>query len=157
MNRLLLALIGLGMALRIDANECSSLNAVEWVIGEWQATPGQVVIREQWQRVSETTFEGESVTTSLVDGEVANHESLRLLEMSDGVFYLAKVTHEDLPVPFRLTECSNDIFVFENADHDAPQRLIYTLMQASGSGKSELEVRLEGDGMKDFSLIFTRP
>jgi hypothetical protein len=139
------------------AEECRSLTLVEWVLGEWTATPGKVVIHEQWHRVSDDTFEGESVTRSLTDDELVNYESLRLVAMSDGVFYIAKVTDNDLPVPFRLTQCSEALAVFENPLHDAPQRLIYRLLKGSDSGAPELEVRLEGDGMNDFSLWFHRP
>ncbi len=136
------------------AEECRTLDVVEWVLGEWTTTPGRVVIRENWHRVSDQTFEGESTAVSVADGEIVNYETLRLVTMSDGVFYLAKVSHNDLPVPFRLTQCSDASAVFENPAHDAPQRLIYRLLEVSGSGDTELEVRVEGDGMNDFSLRF---
>ena len=87
-------------------------------------------VRKRWHRISDATFEGESITNSVTDGEVVNFEMLRLVEMSDSVFYIAKVTHNDLPVPFRLTQCSDGIAVFENPDHDAPQRVIYRLLDA---------------------------
>ena len=90
----------------------------------------------------------------MADDEVVNYETLRLVAMSDGVFYIAKVTHNDLPVPFRLTQCSEGVAVFENPAHDAPRRLIYRVLDVSAPGGAELEVRLEGNGMNDFSLWF---
>ena len=156
MNRLLTIFLCLGLTLSAGAEECRSLSAVEWVLGKWTTSPNRVVIREYWYRVSDTTFEGESTTKSVTDGEVVNYETLRLVAMSDSVFYIAKVTHNDLPVPFRLTQCSDGIAIFESPDHDAPQRLIYRLLDASAPGAPELEVRLEGDAMKDFSLLFHR-
>jgi hypothetical protein len=54
-------------------------------------------------------------------------EDLRLLAMGGGVFYVSKVTHNELPVAFRLTSCTDGFFVFENAAHDFPRRLEYRL------------------------------
>lgn len=157
--RILIALLVLpGPMSASGAEVCRSLDAVEWVLGEWTTAPTRIVIRESWRRVSDATFEGEGVTTSVADGRVINHEALRLVVMSDGVFYIAKVTDNDLPVPFRLTRCSDGIAVFENPAHDAPQRLVYRPLGASAQGRApEMEVRLEGDGMDGFSLFFTRP
>lgn len=133
------------------------MSAVDWILGDWTTSPNGVVIHEQWHRVSDVTFEGDSTAKSVNDGEIVNYETLRLVAMSDGVFYIAKVTHNDLPVPFRLTQCSDRIAVFENPDHDAPQRLIYRRTDASTPGGPDLEVTLEGAGMKSFSLLFHRP
>jgi hypothetical protein len=157
MKRLLVIFCCLGLTSPAGAEECRSLDVVEWILGEWTTFPNRVVIREYWHRVSDATFEGESITRSVTDDEVVNYETLRLVAMSDGVFYVAKVTHNDLPVPFRLTQCSEGIAVFENPLHDAPQRLIYRLLDVSATDAPELEVRLEGDGMNDFSLLLHRP
>ena len=53
-------------------------------------------------------------------------------------------------------ECRS-LDVFENPAHDAPQRLIYRLLGTSTPGAPELEVRVEGGEMDDFSLLFHRP
>lgn len=136
------------------ADECRSLSVVEWILGEWTTSPNRVFTHEVWHRVSDATFEGESTTKTVTSDEVVNYETLRLVAMSDGVFYIAKVTHNDLPVPFRLTKCSKNFAVFENPVHDAPQRLIYRLLDNSTQGAQALEVRVEGDEMNDFSLVF---
>jgi hypothetical protein len=152
----LLAISCLSLAFPVGAEECGSLEAVEWVLGEWEAPLGRVVIREHWNRASDATFEGESVTKSLTDNEIVNFESLRLVSMSDSVFYIAKVTDNELPVPFWLIRCSEGIAVFENPLHDAPRRLIYRLLEEAAQDTAQMEVRLEGDEMDDFSLLFHR-
>ena len=156
MKRLLVIFYCLFSASLAGAEECRSLEAVEWFLGEWQSSPGRVVIREYWHRVSDATFEGESITKLVSTDEIVNYETLRLVSMSGSVFYIAKVTENDLAVPFRLTRCSEGIAVFENPDHNAPQRLIYKLLDGSAPDAPDLEVRLEGDGMNDFSLFFHR-
>lgn len=158
MNRRFVLLICVWLTSSAGAEECGSLDVVEWVLGEWTTSPARVVIREHWHRVSDATFEGDSTTTSVADERVVHYETLRIVAMSDEVFYIAKVPENDLPVPFRLVQCSEDIAVFENLAHAAPQRLIYKLLDASVPGNgAEMEVTLEGDSMKNFSLLFHRP
>ncbi len=156
MKRLLAIFFCLCLTSPAGAEECRSLEAVEWFLGEWESSLSRVVIREYWHRTSDATFEGESVTKSLTNDEVVNYESLRLVSMADSVFYIAKVTHNELPVPFRLTRCAEGIAVFENRFHDAPQRLIYRLLEGIAPDAPELEVTLEGDEMDNFSLLFRR-
>lgn len=156
MKKLSTVLICLWLTNSASAEECRSLDVVEWVLGEWTTSPNRVVTHEYWHRVSDETFEGESTTKRVTDGEVLNYETLRLVAMSDGVFYIAKVAHNDLPVPFRIAQCSEGIAVFENPAHDAPQRLIYRLLNVSNPGAPELEVKVEADGMNDFSLFLHR-
>ena len=135
---------------------CRSLDAVEWVLGAWTRTGKTSVIQETWRRVSEATYEGESIATSLADGEILNYETLRLVSMSDGVFYIAKVTENDLPVPFRMTRCADDLAVFENPEHEAPRKLTYKLKRANVNNDDVLEVTVEGGAMKAFTLQFAR-
>jgi hypothetical protein len=139
------------------ADVCRSLSAVEWMLGDWARTGETTVIRETWHRASDDTFEGDSITSSIADGDVLAYESLRLVAMSEGVFYIAKVAEHELPVPFRLTRCTDNVAVFENPDHDAPKRLTYD-RSMSGDKKftTTFEVTLEGEGMKPFTLRFDR-
>ena len=153
--RMLVAGLWLMLTCSAAAADCRSLESVEWILGEWTSTAGEVSIREYWHRVSDLTFEGESITRSLADDDIVNYETLRLVSMSDGVFYIAKVAHNEFPVPFRLTRCGEREAVFENPLHDAPERLVYRLLQGADAGA--LEVRVEGGEMDDFSLLFYRP
>jgi hypothetical protein len=158
LSQLIALALFMGPVTVAGARDCRSLGDVEWLLGEWRTSATRIVVRESWRRVSDATFEGESITTSVADGEVVNYETLRLVVMSDDVFYLAKVAENDLPVPFRLTRCSNGVAVFENPAHDAPQRLIYRLSKATAPDRAaDLEVTVEGGGMKAFTLRFRRP
>jgi hypothetical protein len=155
--KVLLVAVCLLITCSAGAGECRTLERVEWILGDWTAQAGDVVVHESWRRVSERTFEGESVSKALAGNDVIDHETLRLVAMSDGIFYLAKVTHNELPVPFRLTECADGLLVFENPLHDAPRRLTYTLVETSDHGEAGLEVRVDGGSMEEFTLLFHRP
>jgi hypothetical protein len=153
---IIIVALSAGRAAADEEQACRSLDAVEWLLGAWTRTGKTSVTRETWRRVSEATYEGESIATSLADGEVLNYETLRLVSMSDGVFYIAKVTENDLPVPFRMTRCADDLAVFENPGHEAPQRLSYKRKHAQGTNHDALDVTVEGGAMKAFTVHFTR-
>lgn len=127
------------------------LDSLEWMLGSWTTAAGKQVIREEWTRVSTDTWEGAGRTIAGEGGAVLSGESLRLVEMAGGVFYLAKVDHNELPTAFRLTECSASHAVFENPAHDFPRKLDYRL-----SPDGQLTVLVSDGADKGFRLEFTR-
>lgn len=130
---------------------CSSLDALRWLVGDWAADGSKAMYHESWQEVSPRTLEGTGVERSNADGKVKSGEVLRLVEMGGGIFYVAKVKHNDLPVAFRLSACTGGRFVFENAAHDFPRRIEY---ERSGEGRYTARVS-DGAG-KGFTLDFAR-
>ncbi len=113
---------------------------IGWLIGVWQRETERSITEESWSRLSESTFEGESVTTSKANGETVFTESLLLVEMEDELFYIPKVAENTYPVPFKLIEIGEDRATFENVDHDFPQRIQYRLL-----GADSLMVTISGD------------
>ena len=114
-----------------------ALDRFDWLEGDWvrQATRGEVI--ESWKRVSQHTMEGVASITS--QGETRITEHLRIESLGDDVFYIAKPRENPFPTPFKLIESDGMRFVFENPDHDFPQRILYT-----GDGGDGLAVRIEG-------------
>lgn len=126
-KHLLLAVLVLALPAWAGASECDSLAAARWMLGDWVAGDGKSVTHESWAERGPQTFEGRGSERSIADGKTVNSEELRLVEMAGGVYYVAKVAQNALPVAFRLTECSADRLVFENPAHDFPRRLEYRL------------------------------
>lgn len=132
-----------------NAESCHSLNAVDWISGSWEYKNKNQIITESWNKVSPLTLEG--VGATYVNEELKSIESLRLVEMSDTLFYIAKVNHNLLPVAFKLTRCTDTNAIFENNNHDFPKRIEYKLIE-----KNKMMV-VVGDGKnKEFSINFTR-
>jgi Domain of unknown function (DUF6265) len=109
------------------AQSCYSIHSVQWLLGHWVADDGGKITTEWWKEVSPLTFEGMSETRTEASNQLLRSESLRLVEMSGEVFYLPKVEENDLPVAFKLTQCSGSSAVFENFTHDFPNKLEYHL------------------------------
>jgi hypothetical protein len=112
----------------ILAQDCANLNTIEWILGEWQKENDKSVTTETWIKLSENTIDGKTITHSKKDSAITFIETLRLVEMSDHVFYIAKVSENDFPVLFKLTICSDSIAVFENPNHDFPTKFVYKLL-----------------------------
>lgn len=133
------------------ASDCGTLNSLEWLLGEWIADGAKSTFRETWTARGPQTWEGRGAEASKADPAKSSTEELRLVEMAGGVFYVSKVTHNDLPVAFRLTECADGRFVFVNPAHDFPKRLDYLR-----DGADRLQVRVSDGAERGFTLDFVR-
>ena len=107
------------------ADECSSLESISWLTGQWTSVTAKTATSESWQPLNESNWEGSGVARDRTSGELRSVESLRLVVMSGEVFYIAKVDHNKFPVAFKLTECSENKAVFENHTHDFPKKIDY--------------------------------
>lgn len=149
--RLLSVLILVGGAGISHASECGSLATMRWLLGEWLAEGAKTTWRETWTEIGPQTWEGRGIETSRADPARQSAEELRLVEMGGSVFYLAKVSHNELPIPFRLVECGDGRLVFANPAHDFPRRLDYE-RQPDG----RLHARISDGAEKGFTLDFAR-
>ena len=136
------------------AADAQSLDGLAWLEGTWIRETDRGQATETWLRVSDDTLEGTgSITTG---GKVQVFEHLRIERFAHQIFYTAKPLENPYPVPFLLVEHQPDMhrLVFENLDHDFPQRLIYTR-----DGETGLKVRVEaeqGGEIQGFDVHFVR-
>jgi len=154
MTRFLLALVLTLASVFAAASEppsCNSLASLRWLLGDWTADGSKTSIHESWTEVAPHTFEGAGVERAKRDDSIKSGEVLRLVEMAGGVFYISKVTHNELPVAFRLNQCADGRFVFDNPAHDFPRRLEYVL-----ASDGRLTVHVSDGGEEGFSLNFAR-
>lgn len=152
MNRILTFTLLL-LCCSVDAvqttNNCK-LGQLDWLNGKWQTHKGDDIITEQWKTLSDVTMEGVGFTQNQGESGKA-YETLRILEMSGDLFLLAKVAHNDMPIPFKAVNCHDDSIVFINKKHDFPNQLHYQL----ANGVLVVDVRdNQGNGFElSFSLM----
>ena len=127
----------------VGEEEGYALKDLTWILGTWHMDGRSHNTVEIWQEVSDRTYEGGSYVISLVDGDTTFTESLRIVEMGGAIYYIAAVGHNPYPVPFKLVKLDSDGAIFENEEHDFPQRIEYTMTSTnaltvivSGSEKS---------------------
>ena len=122
MSLLLFSVLG-GCVVVPGESTCPDGGALYWLSGTWKMEDQSVF--ETWSVESDTRMIGTSF--SIIDGDTSILEQMRL-EISDekGVFVAQVVgQNEDQPVAFVLTECREGRLLFENPQHDFPQRIAY--------------------------------
>lgn len=149
--RALLAAAGLLGAFAVQGAECGTLEPTRWMVGRWVAENDRERVTEEWRSLGAETFEGAGATYSRATGAATGGESLRLVAMSGGVYYIAKVTHNAYPVAFTLMSCDDGHLVFENPTHDFPRRLEYSF-----TAPDTMTVRVSDGDAKGFVLEFRR-
>jgi hypothetical protein len=108
----------------------TSVRKAEWLIGTWENKTSRGSIFETWTKVSEEELAGKSYI--LKEKDTIVFESIRLVQLQNGLFYIPTVKNQNdgLPVRFSLKTISDTGLVFENLQHDFPQVISYTRINA---------------------------
>jgi hypothetical protein len=121
--------------------------------GLWKMDSQRGAIYEEWQVGEDGRLSGRSYKIKNSDTVVLENVIISL--QGDAIFYTPVVQNQNnrQPVPFRLISCNNNRYVFENKEHDYPQRVIYDLV-----APNDLRARIEGskDGKEmgsDFNYV----
>ncbi len=131
---------------RAAAESPGQLEQLEFLTGAWGAD-GAIV--EYWLPPLRGLMVG--VNRSTEGDEKPFFEYLRIEARADGIYYVASPKGVGT-TSFKLTEVSSSRAVFENPEHDFPQKIIY-----SRSGDHlEAEVGADQDGeWKSFKLLWS--
>jgi hypothetical protein len=107
--------------------------------GLWKMDAKRGIIYEEWQVRSDNQLSGRSYKINNNDTMVLENVIISLQD--DAIFYTPIVHDQNnhLPVQFKLISCNKNRYVFENKEHDYPQRVIYELVSANN-----LHARIEG-------------
>lgn len=129
----------------------ADVERLSWLEGRWQGESGGVAIEEHWTSASGGALLG--LHRDVKAGRMVGFEFLRIQATPQGTFYYASPNSRP-PVAFKLVELAERRVVFENREHDFPQRILYWL-DAEGA----LHARIEGpQGGKTVAeeWVFTR-
>jgi hypothetical protein len=105
----------------------ATVDGLEWLAGYWTITgeDGAIAVEELWLSVAGQVMVG--VHRDARNPERVFFEYLRIEARDGGVYYGSKPSNQPEAV-FRLTEHEPGArALFENPDHDFPQRIAYTL------------------------------
>ena len=101
-----------------------TIAALGWLAGTWGFERNGRDVREQWMPPDGGTMIGMSRTVS--KGKTIEYEFLLLREGEGGdIFYVAKPARQP-EAAFKLVKLTANEAVFENPQHDFPQRILYT-------------------------------
>lgn len=122
------------------SNQMNSGNInFDFLIGKWSLETKKGLIVEEWEKVSDTLYKGKSF--SVKDNIETLLENIELVKIEKDYYYIPSVVNqnEGKPIKFKLVSSENDKYIFENPEHDYPQRIIYY----KSDGKT-LNARIEG-------------
>ncbi|MBI3111758.1 MAG: hypothetical protein HYZ01_09310 [Ignavibacteriales bacterium] len=141
MKTMLLLLFSLCSFTVLSAQEQKpTIENLAWISGCWERSGGSRQTIEQWMKPSGGTMLGMSRTVA--NGRTIEYEHLLLHQVGDTLFYTATPSRQQR-ASFKLVRSSTHEAVFENPDHDFPQRIIYRL-QPDGSLVARIEGKSKG-------------
>lgn len=118
--------------------------------GLWKMDSKRGILYEEWQVGGNNQLKGRSYKINNNDTILLENVVISL--KNNAIFYTPTVRdqNDQKPVPFKLISNNNNRYVFENKEHDYPQRVIYELTSAN-----ELRARIEGNkGGKELGSDF---
>ena len=105
-----------------NEQESTSLEGLEWITGLWQSELSNGKYYERWTASDENSMIGEAFIVK--GGDTIPSEELKIQVMSDGIYYIAIPRNQE-ETHFKLVSLEGQEAVFENLEHDFPQRIIY--------------------------------
>ena len=118
-----------------------TLNDLSWLAGCWEANLRGREVNEQWMKPGGGIMLGMARTVS--QSKAAEFEFTQIREDKDGVIYYVAKPSGQAEASFKLVKLQNKEAVFENPQHDFPQRIIYRL-QPDGSLFARVEATVNG-------------
>jgi len=115
----------------------ASIGDLAWLSGCWASANQEAGSGEQWMQPAGATMLG--MSRSVSDGKTVGFEFMRIVATDDGgLVFIASPSGQNT-TGFALLSLDDHQVIFENPDHDFPQRIIYRLLS-----DEELLGRVEG-------------
>lgn len=129
------------------------IKELAWLEGTWQNTTPDGLYTEQWTKESDSVFSADA--TVIKDKDTLFYETVVLDQKGDSLHYIVTTPKQNdaKPVSFTLKSFTANSYIFENKQHDFPQRITYTKvtndsLMAEISGTQDGKPALEQFPMK---------
>ncbi len=135
----LIAVFGFSLSVFSQVDTRVTIDDLSWIAGCWEnkgKTEGSYTM-EHWTKPAGMML---AVSRTVKNGRVGFFEYLRIIEKDADIFYVAKPANAEKETFFKLVLLENKNAVFENPEHDFPQRIVYKL-----ENENTIAVRVEAD------------
>lgn len=113
--------------LLISLSAAADISRLSWMSGCWAYDDAEPGSGEYWMPpIGGTMF---AVSRSIRDSRTVAFEYLRIEESAEGSLALFASPSGQSPARFDMVSLTNNEVVFENPEHDFPQRIVYSLTQ----------------------------
>ena len=130
-------LIGVSVGTLSNASQRSGIDRLDWISGCWVLDDGKERTEENWMKPGGQSMIGMSRTVA--GGKTVFTEHIQIRETNGQIAYIVALGMGAKPVVFKLIKSSDNDVIFENPEHDFPQRIIYRRESADA-----LFARIEG-------------
>ena len=99
--------------------------------GTWKmVTKRGNIICEEWKKIDNNYLQNKGYMIKGNDTLVT--ERVALTNTKEGILYTSTVEDQNnkQPIAFKMTKNEDNIFVFENPEHDFPKRIVYKFITA---------------------------
>lgn len=122
------------------------LSDLNWFLGKWQINESKSY--EEWKKMDDNLFKG--VGYKIRKNDTLVTETIEIVQRGKDLFYIPTVTgqNDGKPVEFKLVSYKKGKIIFENKNHDFPQRIIYIK-----TGDDLINARIEGVKQGIFSQV----
>jgi uncharacterized protein DUF6265 len=127
----------------------TTFDKLAWIAGCWEGQMGAGKTQEHWMRPEGDSMLGMSRT--VVNGKTPFFEFLQIKREGEDLYYVARPQGKE-PTSFKLVKLNDGEAVFENPQHDFPQRIVYA-KQIDGTLLATIEGQEKGKSKRvDFSM-----
>ncbi|TCN57439.1 hypothetical protein D0809_12735 [Flavobacterium circumlabens] len=126
-----------------ESVEKDKIKIADWLIGNWENKSPDGLLIENWQKVNDSTF---SATSYFIkEKDTLHFEKIVLSQKGEKLTYSATVNgqNNDKAIDFPSTSETETKLVFENPQHDYPQKITYT-KGANNTLTAEVTGKLQG-------------
>lgn len=116
------------------------MEKLSWLCDRWVSADGDTRSYEHWEKINDSLFVGGSET--IKNWDTVFTEKLKIEKIDGDIYYIADVKHNPAPVKFKMISLNDYEAVFENPEHDFPQKIIYKLEEGI------LHASIEGPGSR---------
>lgn len=106
------------------------INAANWLLGNWENKSVEGNLTESWKKANDSTFQATSYF--IKEKDTLHFETIILEQKGENATYYAAVQgqNDGKPIAFKLKAASEKELLFENLQHDYPQKINYTPITA---------------------------
>ena len=115
------------LILLVSLSAAADISRLGWMSGCWAYDDAEPGSGENWMPpVGGTMF---AVSRTIRDSRTVAFEYLRIEDTGEGSLALFALPSGQSPARFDMVSLTDNEVVFENSEHDFPQRIIYRLTQ----------------------------
>lgn len=135
----------IGCVILLSSCNTSSVTEFDFLIGRWKVEHKDQF--EVWEKNDKQILMGSGIKVENDQERVL--ETLQIINNQDQIYYIATVSdqNEKKPITFTLNRAVEDVWSFENPNHDFPKKIQYKKVD-----EHTLYIQVLGENDKGFSF-----